>query len=81
MKTKEEVVKEIGDLKKQWMDQNLKFVDKIKDTEMVVFNRLPKGEDQMQFHTVVRAISRRCDIAYEYVDGKVSESLSKPHSR
>ena len=29
MKTKEEVVKEIGNLKKQWMDQNLKFVDKI----------------------------------------------------
>ena len=54
-------------------NQNMRslVVDKVKDTEMVVFNRLPKGEDQMQFHTVVRAISRRCEIAYEYVDGKV----------
>ena len=46
-------------------------VDKIKDTEMVVFNRLPQGEDQMPLHTAVRAISRRCEIAYEYVNGKV----------
>lgn len=46
-------------------------VDKVTDTEMVVFNRVPIGADQMPLHTVIRAINRRCDIAYEYTNGKV----------
>ena len=44
--------------------------DKIQMTQMVVFNRF-KGEfDKMDFHKVVRAISRRTDIVYEYLGGK-----------
>ncbi len=46
-------------------------VDKVTDTEMVIFNRVPIGADQMPLHTVIRAINRRCDIAYEYTNGKV----------
>lgn len=44
--------------------------DKIQMTQMVVFNRF-KGEfDKMSFHKVVRGISRRPDIVYEYIGGK-----------
>ncbi|MBD5631954.1 MAG: GTPase [Clostridia bacterium] len=44
--------------------------DKIQMTQMVVFNRF-KGEfDKMDFHKVVRGISRRPDIVYEYLGGK-----------
>ena len=47
-------------------------VDKLKSCELVVFNRadektLPKAE----FHKIVRAIQRRCNIAYEYTEGEV----------
>ena len=44
--------------------------DKIQNTQLVVFNRFEKSMDKMAFHKVVRGISRRCDIVYEYEDGK-----------
>lgn len=44
--------------------------DKIQDTQLVVFNRFDETMDKMEFHKVVRAISRRCDIVYEHADGK-----------
>ena len=44
--------------------------DKIQNTQMVVFNRLPKEQDKMEFHKLVRAITRRADIVYEHIDGK-----------
>ena len=43
--------------------------DKIESAELVVFNRFDDSMDKMQFHKVVRAISRRCDIVYEKADG------------
>ncbi len=44
--------------------------DKIQMTQMVVFNRF-KGEfAKEEFHKIVRGISRRPDIVYEYVGGK-----------
>ena len=44
--------------------------DKIQMTQMVVFNRF-KGEfEKEEFHKIVRGISRRPDIVYEYVGGK-----------
>ncbi len=46
-------------------------VDKIQDADMVVFNRVPLGADQMPLHQAVRALSRNAEIAYEYVNGKV----------
>ncbi len=44
--------------------------DKIQNTQLVVFNRFDDSMDKMELHKIVRAISRRCDIVYERVDGK-----------
>ncbi len=44
--------------------------DKIQNTQLVVFNRFDDTYEKMQFHKIVRGISRRCDIVYERVDGK-----------
>lgn len=44
--------------------------DKIQLTQMVVFNRFKGEYEKMAFHKVVRAISRRPDIVYEYIGGK-----------
>lgn len=46
-------------------------VDKIKISELVVFNRMSSEIDKTELHKIVRAVSRRADIAYEYPDGKV----------
>ena len=45
--------------------------DKLKSCELVVFNRFRPGMDKMEYHKLVRAASRRADIAYEAPDGKV----------
>ena len=45
--------------------------DKLKSCELVVFNRFKPDMDKMELHKVVRAASRRADIAYESTDGKV----------
>ena len=48
-------------------------VDKINVSELVVFNRFAVGEmDQLEFHKIVRGISRRAQIAYETTDGEVA---------
>jgi hypothetical protein len=47
-------------------------VDKLKTCEMVAFNRFDPLMDKMEFHKIVRGISRRTEIAYETVDGAVS---------
>ncbi|MBR1748018.1 MAG: GTPase [Clostridia bacterium] len=52
-------------------NQNMRQLvfDKISVSELVVFNRFPRGGDKTPYHKVVRAITRMCDIAYEYPDG------------
>lgn len=47
------------------------MVDKIKSAELVVLNRYKADMDRMAMHKVIRGVSRRCDIAYEYTDGNV----------
>ena len=44
-------------------------MDKLVGAQMVVFNRLEKGDDVMPFHKLARAASRRVDILYDYTDG------------
>ncbi len=44
--------------------------DKIQDTQLVVFNRYEGTMDKMSFHKIVRGITRRADIVYEYESGK-----------
>ena len=46
-------------------------VDKLKLCDLVAFNRFTKEMDVMDFHKIVRAISRQVDIVYEYTDGSV----------
>lgn len=45
--------------------------DKLQTAEMVIFNRLPADGDVMPYHKLVRGLSRRADIVYEDVNGKV----------
>ncbi len=54
-------------------NQNMRnqTVDKLKVSELVVFNRMDKSIDKMELHKIVRGVSRRSDIAYEYPDGNV----------
>ena len=45
--------------------------DKLKSCELVVFNRYTPDIDKMELHKIVRAASRRSDIAYEDPKGNV----------
>ncbi len=44
-------------------------MDKLMGAQMVVFNRMTPGGDQMPFHKLARAASRQIDILYDYTDG------------
>lgn len=44
-------------------------MDKLMGAQMVVFNRMPPGADQMPLHKLARAASRQIDILYDYLDG------------
>ncbi len=44
--------------------------DKMQNTQLVVFNRFDSTYDKTAFHKIVRGITRRSDIVYEYADGK-----------
>ena len=44
-------------------------VDKLQSCDLVIFNRCPKGVDKLALHKIVRGVSRRADIAYDYLDG------------
>ncbi|MBO5845620.1 MAG: GTPase [Clostridia bacterium] len=45
--------------------------DKLKDAEMIVLNRAYDGVDKEEIHKIVRGISRRAAIVYDYLDGHV----------
>lgn len=45
--------------------------DKINMTQMVVLNRFKGEYERQEYHKIVRAVSRRPEIVYEYVGGKV----------
>ena len=47
-------------------------VDKLSGCEMVVFNRVRKGQDTMPLHKLARAVNRRVDILYDFTDGSTS---------
>ena len=47
-------------------------VDKLSGAEMVVFNRVKKGDDIMPLHKLARAVSRRIDIVYDFTDGSTT---------
>ncbi len=43
-------------------------VDKIRDAEMVVLNRTPDDIDKEEIHKIIRGITRRAAIVYDYPD-------------
>ena len=45
--------------------------DKVKDAEMVVLNRANEKTDKEELHKLIKAISRRAQIVYDYPDGHV----------
>lgn len=47
-------------------------VDKLNVTELTIFNRYTRDMDPNEFHKIVRGVSRRTEIAYEYTDGTVA---------
>ena len=44
--------------------------DKLKNADMIMFNNFTEDKDKMAYHKVVRSISKRCNIFYNY-DGRV----------
>ena len=46
-------------------------VDKLTSAEMVVFNRFKPEYDKLTLHKIVRGISKRANICYEYLDGEI----------
>ena len=45
--------------------------DKVKDAEMIVLNRASANIDKDEIHKIIRGISRRAAIVYDYPDGHV----------
>ena len=45
------------------------MMDKMVGAQMIVFNRMEKGQDFMPFHKIARAANRKVDILYDYTDG------------
>ena len=53
--------------------------DKVQFADMVVFNRFREDLSQEEFHKVIRAMTRRPNIVYEYTDGKaVYDEIEDP---
>lgn len=53
--------------------------DKLQSCETVIFNRASVNVDQESFHKIVRAVNRRCAIAYEMTDGNfVYDEIEDP---
>ena len=54
-------------------NQNMRslMVDKLMSCEMIVLNRTPDTIDKDEVHKIVRGISRRATITYDYPDGHV----------
>ena len=47
-------------------------VDKIQNADLIVFNRIKDSDDTMEFHKLVRALSRSAAIIYEKATGEIA---------
>lgn len=56
-------------------NQNMRslVVDKLKSAETVMFNRVSINNSIEEFHKIVRAITKRANILYEYTDGHIEQ--------
>ncbi len=48
-------------------------VDKLQSCDLVVYNRVSDDMDKMPLHKLVRAVSRRAEIEYDYPDGRAEQ--------
>lgn len=46
-------------------------VDKLRDCEMIVLNRTPDDIDKQEIHKIIRGITRRAAIVYDYPDSHI----------
>jgi len=46
-------------------------VDKLTNSELIILNRADCNPDKDAIHKIIRGVSRRINIAYEYADGKL----------
>lgn len=46
-------------------------VDKLTNAELIVLNRADSNPDKEMIHKIIRGVSRRINIAYEYADGRL----------
>lgn len=54
-------------------------VDKLSGCDLTVFNRCTDETDRMALHKLVRGVSRRANIAYEFTDGRaVYDDIEDP---
>lgn len=56
-------------------NQNMRslVVDKLSSCELVMFNRVDIMTNQEELHKIVRSVSTRSDIVYEFVDGHIEQ--------
>lgn len=62
-------------------NQNMRaqVVDKFSSAELIVFNRFMDKYGKMDFHKIVRGISRSANIVYEYMNGEaVQDDIEDP---
>ncbi len=54
-------------------NQNMRSLvgDKLKDAQMVIFNRVKSNDEFMALHKLVRGVNRGSKICYEFVDGQI----------
>ena len=53
--------------------------DKLQNADSIIFNRVKNGTDIMPFHKLVRGITRRAEIIYEYADGTIEpDEIQEP---
>ena len=46
-------------------------VDKMKSPEVIIFKHFDRSMDKMDYHKIVRVITRRCQIIYEYAKDQI----------
>lgn len=52
--------------------------DKLKNADMIVFNHMKPDTDKMALHKVVRSISKRCNIIFDYGDHAEQDDIVDP---
>lgn len=54
-------------------NQNMRSLvgDKLKDAQMVIFNRVNSSDEFMALHKLVRGVNRSSKICYEFCDGQI----------